>query len=560
MNGEKLGGVEYTAITNNGNTFPVLIHANRILEKKKAVGLRGIVIDLTKQKEVEKTLRESEEKYRNLFNNVQVGLGRTKISDGKILESNDKMAQIFGFSNKREFIKKFIFSENYVDPGLRKEMLNEVEKTGTVNNKVAQFYRKEGGIVWVRFDSRIYPEKGYMEDVVVDITEQKESEEERGRLESQLQQAQKMEAIGTLAGGIAHDFNNLLMGIQGRTSLMLMGKGSSHPDFEHLKGIEEGIKSAADLTRQLLGFARGGKYEIKATNLNEIVNKSTDMFGRTKKEVIIHKKAEKDLWTVEVDQGQIEQVMLNLYVNAWQAMSGTGKLYLETENVTLDEKFVKPYGTKPGRYAKVSVTDTGIGMDTQTQQRAFDPFFTTKEMSRGTGLGLASAYGIIKSHGGIINVHSKKSHGATFNIYLPASEKAVREEVEFPEEILKGSETVLFIDDEEMIIEIGQDLLETMGYTVLLAKSGKEAIDIYKKSKDKIDLVIMDMIMPGIGGNEIYDRLKEINPDLKALLSSGYSIDGLAKTILDKGCDGFIQKPFGLSNLSQKIREILDKE
>jgi signal transduction histidine kinase len=225
-----------------------------------------------------------------------------------------------------------------------------------------------------------------------------------------------MESLGTLAGGIAHDFNNLLMGIQGRTSLMVMDKDYSHPDFEHLKGIEDYVKSAADLTRQLLGFARGGKYEVKPTDINEMIKKSSSMFGRTKKEIKIHEKYQKDVWTVEVDQGQIEQVLMNLYVNAWQAMPGGGELYIETENVTLNEDYVKPYQVEQGNYVKISITDTGVGMDEATRQRIFEPFFTTKEMGRGTGLGLASVYGIIKNHGGFINVYSEKGEGTTFNI------------------------------------------------------------------------------------------------------------------------------------------------
>jgi len=508
----------------------------------------------------EEKLLESEEKYRSLYNNVQVGLGRTKISDGKVLESNEKMAQIFGFSNKREFIKKFIFSENCVDPGVRKEMINEGKKSGKFNNKVAQFYRKDGGIVWVRFDSRIYHEKGYIEDVVVDITEQKEAEEERSRLELQLQQAQKMEAIGTLAGGIAHNFNNLLMGMQGYTSLMLINIDPSHPHLRHLRGIEENVKSAAGLTRQLLGFARSGKYEIKPTNLTSIINDSSEIFGRAKKEITIHREAQKKLWAVEVDQTQIEQVLLNLYINAWQAISGTGELHLKAENVTLNESFAKRYDVKSGKYVKISVTDTGIGMDKATQQRIFDPFFTTKEKSKGTGLGLASAYGIIRSHGGAINVYSEIGKGATFNIYLPKSQKEVKKKKEISGEVIKGAETLLLIDDEESIIEVCRELLENLGYTVLSEKGGKEAIATYQKDQDRIDGVILDMIMPVMGGSETYDRLKAINPDIKVLLASGYSIKGLAETILAKGCDGFIQKPFDVKELSQKLREILDKE
>lgn len=284
------------------------------------------------------------------------------------------------------------------------------------------------------------------------------------------------------------------------------------------------------------------------------------MFGRTKKEITIHKKSQEDIWTVEVDQSQIEQVILNIYVNAWQAMFGTGELYIQTENVILNDNDVKPYGVKSGRNVKISVTDTGIGIDETIQHRIFDPFFTTKEMSRGTGLGLASAYGIIKSHGGIINVYSREGEGTTFNIFLPASEKKIVKEKMLQKEILKGTETILLVDDEEMIIDVGRDVLEKLGYEVLTAKSGKEAIEIYRTNQKKIDMVILDMVMPEIGGGDTYDKLRDVNPDIKVLLSSGYSIDGQADKILSRGCDGFIQKPFDIKFLSLEIRKILDQQ
>ncbi|MCK5193317.1 MAG: response regulator, partial [Desulfobulbaceae bacterium] len=359
---------------------------------------------------------------------------------------------------------------------------------------------------------------------------------------------------------IAHDFNNLLMGIQGRASLMMMDTDSSHPYNEHLKGIEDYVKSAADLTKQLLGFARGGKYEVKAIDLNKLIINQNRMFGRTRKEINIQEKFEKNLWAVDVDQGQIEQVLLNLYVNSWQAMPGGGDLYIQTENIVIDESFNRPYHVEQGKYVKVSVTDTGVGMDEPTQQSIFDPFFTTREMGRGTGLGLASAYGIIKSHGGSIDVFSEKGEGTTFNIYLPATEKEIVKEKKSQEEVLKGAETTLLVDDEDMIVDVGCGIIEKLGYNVLTAKSGKEAIEIYKKNHDRIDMVLLDMIMPEMGGGESYDKLKEINPGIKVLLSSGYSIDGEATKILERGCNGFIQKPFYMTDLSKKIREIIDKD
>jgi CheY-like chemotaxis protein len=292
--------------------------------------------------------------------------------------------------------------------------------------------------------------------------------------------------------------------------------------------------------------------------MNEILEKTSSMFGRTKKEITIHRKYGKDLWPVEVDQGQMEQVFMNLYVNAWQAMPGGGEIYLETENVLLDDAQAFPYAVKLGEYVKITVTDTGTGMDEKTKARIFDPFFTTKEMGRGTGLGLATVYGIIKGHKGVINVDSEPGHGTTFTLYLPASEKEVVKEKAAMGTMTRGTETILLVDDEQMVAEVTRELLESLGYRVYVAGSGQEAIAVYMEKRDEIDLVILDMIMPGISGGETYNRLKEINPDIRVLLSSGYSINGEAKTIMDRGCDGFIQKPFQLENLSRKVREILD--
>ncbi|MCP4579009.1 MAG: response regulator, partial [Deltaproteobacteria bacterium] len=264
------------------------------------------------------------------------------------------------------------------------------------------------------------------------------------------------------------------------------------------------------------------------------------------------------IWTSDVDRGQIDQVWVNLFVNAWQAMPGGGTLFLETDNVVLDEEYLKPFSVAPGRYVTISVTDSGIGMDKSTQKRIFDPFFTTKKMGRGTGLGLASAYGIIKNHGGIINVYSEKGEGTTFTIYLPASESAV---VDFnpgsKENIRCGSETLLFVDDEPMIIETAKELLNALGYEVVTANGGKEAVRLYENKRERIDAVILDMIMPDMSGGETFDRLKEIDPGVKVILSSGYAINGHAEDIMNRGCDAFIQKPYNVKELSHKLEEVL---
>ncbi len=399
-------------------------------------------------------------------------------------------------------------------------------------------------------------------DLRQEIDERKKGEEERKELENMLIQAQKMEALGTLAGGIAHDFNNLLMGIHGHSSLMLMDMKENHPFYENVNSIDQYVKKGADLTSQLLAFAMGGKYEVKTTDLNELIRKSSLMFGRTKKEIMIHFELEKEIWPVDVDQGQIEQALLNLFVNAWQAMPDGGDLYITTENITLDTGSAQKMGTKLGSYVKTSVRDTGTGMDEATIHRIFDPFFTTKAMGKSTGLGLASVYGILKNHGGFIQVESKKNEGSIFSFFLPVSPKKIARKGEYfsdsAKEMMKGSEMILFVDDEEMIIKVAERILKKLGYRVMTAQNGREAVEIYRTHRDRIDLVILDMIMPGMGGKELFSALKKMNPEAKVLLSSGYSIDGEAMEIMESGCNGFLQKPFSPSQLSQKIREILD--
>jgi PAS domain S-box-containing protein len=383
---------------------------------------------------------------------------------------------------------------------------------------------------------------------------------ERKRMEAQLIQAQKMEAIGTLAGGIAHDFNNLLMVIQGNISLMLLDIDPSHPHYEMLKNVENQVQSGSKLTGQLLGYARKGRYEIKPLYLSQLLEEISEAFGRTRKNITIHRELGQDLIPIEADQGQIEQVLINLFVNAADAMAEGGDLFLKMSNITHEEIKGKIYDPKPGDYVLLTVADTGTGMDQKSLGRIFDPFFTTKELGRGTGLGLASVYGIIKGHGGYIDVESERGRGTTFKIFLPVSKKKVQETIKTPDLLMKGTETILLVDDEEMVLGVGEKFLKVMGYHVLTSRDGREAIEVYRKNWEAIDLVVLDIIMPNMGGGEIFDRVKEINPNIKVLLSSGYSIDGEATKILERGCNGFIQKPFDVKQLSQTIRAILDKK
>jgi len=259
-----------------------------------------------------------------------------------------------------------------------------------------------------------------------------------------------------------------------------------------------------------------------------------------------------------VDRGQIEQVLLNLLINAWQAMPDGGSLYLETANEILDEHQAQPHGAEPGKYVKITITDTGTGMDPAILERIFDPFFTTKTIGQGTGLGLASAYGIVRNHGGFIDVSSQEGIGTTFTIHLKSSDAQLGKATLMRASAQEGNETILLVDDDPLILNVGEAMLVALGYAVLVAKGGEEAVEVYRNHGDRIRLVILDMIMPDMGGGKTYDQLKQIDPGVNVLLSSGYSINGQATAIMNRGCNGFIQKPFDLQSLSEKVRNIID--
>jgi two-component system, cell cycle sensor histidine kinase and response regulator CckA len=500
----------------------------------------------------ERSLRENEEKYRLLFENAQDGIFIAQ--EGFIKFPNPSVLKLMELTTPPASIP-FV---DLIHPEDR-DMVADYHRrriAGEPNLPTNYTFRalSRGGkeyVVQINSMQIMWEGRPATLNFVRDITEQK-------KMEAHLQQARKLEAVGTLAGGIAHDFNNVLMGIQGRVSLMLADVDAFHLHYEHLKGVEIYVKSATDLTRQLLGFAKGGKYEVKPTDINRLIAQVAEMFGRTRKEIRIFNKFQEDPWTVEVDRGQMHQVLLNLFVNAWQAMPAGGDLYLQSENHMTDEALRRSHGLDPGRFVKISITDTGVGMDQMTQSRVFDPFFTTKAMGRGTGLGLASAYGIIQNHGGAIRVYSEPGQGTTFTIYLPASEKAVSEEKSVTTPLTQGSGSILLVDDEEMILEVAGRMLERLGYGVTCARSGREAVDLLSRNEKAIDLIILDMIMPEMGGGETFDLIRQVDPAATVLLSSGYSINGQAMDIRERGCSGFIQKPFSLRDLSQKIKDILE--
>ena len=520
-------------------------------------------LEVEARKEKEEQLQKSEEKYRSIIESMDNGYFEMDLN-GDLTFFNPPLAVMFGYEDKSELMglnyrnyiaadeipaieKRFekIFATGVPDALSRYTVTTKDGRRKTVEVTAALIFDNDGKPVGFR-------------GLVLDITERLNAEKEKKKLEERFQQIQRMEGIGTLAGGVAHDFNNLLMGIQGNVSLMLLHSKSGDRDYEKLKSIEACVAGGADLTRQLLGFARGGKYMVKPVDLNSVVHGTAGMFGRTRKEIKILKKQQKNIWPVMADQSQIEQVLLNLCINAWQAMPDGGNIYVETKNVVLDESFAQPFGAAPGRYVRISVADTGTGIDPSIQHKIFEPFFTTKEIGRGTGLGLASTYGIIKNHDGIIDFISQPNEGTTFYVYLPATDAAVEDEQALAMEATKGSGTILLVDDEEIIIDVNKAMLETLGYTVIPAIGGKEAVRIYESAGERIDMVILDMIMPDLSGGEVFDRLKSIDPSVKVLLSSGYSLTDQAETILERGCLGFIQKPFNIEQLSLKIMEVLE--
>lgn len=540
---------------------------------KNALAQSNLLAD---KKAVSARLEASEKQYKYMVDNSP-DLVFTLDTTGTFSFLNDQFEKVLGFS--REMLMGSLFED----------LVHEDDKTwvrGLFDNDEIVWEEADGHEMDLRFKkadpqsshydpygdyafmelkvSPMYlPESGNRKEikgiyaVARDVTE-------RFNLEAQLRQAQKMEAIGTLAGGIAHDFNNILMGIQGYASLVKSGFDRESEEFKRLANIDEYVSNGAEMARHLLGFAQKTCHETHRINLNYLLKMSGKMFGRTKKDIVVEQNLEKKLWGTIVDEGQIKQVLMNLFVNAWHAMPQGGKIFIKSENVLIDESRIDEFGfDAPGAFVKVSVSDTGIGMDEETMLRIFDPFFTTKERGQGTGLGLATAYGIINSHKGAFKVESTPGRGSSFMFFLPAEKSRSKTVLDFEpdieaEKIINGKGKILLVDDEKGVIEVCFEMLETLGYEVAVAYNGMEAIKIMDQEGSNIDLVILDMIMPGMNGPETYDVIRRIRPDTRVLVSSGYSREDDLKLMMEKGCDDYILKPFDVTMLSEKLRGVFN--
>jgi len=519
------------------------------------------------KKKSEDALRKSEEKYHALFNEARDGIVLTDPETGLIEDCNPQFVELTG----RTLIDLKQLKIWEIRPPEKiekaKEIFQAVKEMGYGGSDELEFQKPDGTIVPIEFIARRVTilNRQLIQSMVHDITERKQAEKEKIKLEEQLRQSQKMEAIGTLAGGVAHDFNNLLTSILGYAEISLMKLGKDDPLKEDIKEIIRAGTSAATLTRQLLAFSRRQILRPEVLNLNTVASNMDKILRRViGEDVELETILKPDLGEVTADPGQIEQVLMNLAVNARDAMPQGGKLTIETANVDLDATYFENHGVVavPGTYVMLAVTDTGCGMNKETQAQIFEPFFTTKEKGKGTGLGLSTVYGIVKQSNGFIWVYSEPGRGTTFKVCLPRLEgdAEVLKNEKIPVGVLTGSETILVVEDDDALKRLIQKILRSNGYSVLEAENGEEALRISNEHEGPIHLMITDVVMPKMGGREIAQRLQPLRSQMKVLYMSGYTDNAIAQHgVLASGLN-FIEKPFTTKGFARKVREVLDKK
>ena len=515
------------------------------------------VANTIEHKRSEEALRRSEASYRSLIEGAAYGIYRSDMA-GKLLEVNPALVEMLGYDSETELLSRNLTTDVYADSEERARLIAQHEKQDRFRGVEINWKRKDGSILAVRLTGRpVLDEKGrleYFEGIVENVAE-------RRALEEQLRQSQKMEAVGQLAGGIAHDFNNLLEVIMGYSDLLTEGLPVGDPLRRQAEEIYKAGKRAAGLTRQLLAFSRKQVLQPRVLDLNVIVTDLQKLLRRTIGEHIdFTAQLSPSLARVKADPNQIEQILMNLAVNARDAMPHGGSLRVETANVRVDDKLAQQHtGLRPGEYVLLSVTDTGSGMDLKVQARVFEPFFTTKEKGKGTGLGLATVYGIVKQSEGYISVESAPGQGTTFRIYLPRVE-APAAAAPAPSEkpaSTTGSETILLVEDEESVRRLARAFLENRGYQVLEARDGAHAVEICQNRGQRIHLMVTDVVMPKMSGRELAQRVASLRPEMRVLFVSGYTGDSLT---LPGPHVAFLEKPFGPSDLIKKVREMLDQK
>jgi PAS domain S-box-containing protein len=503
----------------------------------------------------EQALRRSEARYRSLVQSSVYGIYRSSL-EGRFLDVNPALIMMLGYASPDEVLLLDPENDVFAQPEEHDRLIHEFRRTGRLDGFEVKWKRKDGSTITVRISGRAVSSADEPADVLEAIAE---DVTDRRALEDQFRQAQKMEAVGRLAGGVAHDFNNLLMVISGYAEVILAQVDPASPLLEKGRAIQLAADRATTLTRQLLAFSRKQLLELKVVDVNAIVQDMERLLRPLIGENI-------DLVTIltpeaahtRADAGQLEQVIMNLVVNAKDAMPAGGKLTLRTENIVLDENHRRGHQfIRPGNYVTLLVSDTGMGMDRETQSRIFEPFFTTKEKGKGTGLGLSTVYGIVKQSGGYVMVQSELGRGTTFHIYLPLVEGAAEKHSVAVPEAVGGTETILLVEDEESVRQLVRDTLSAKGYQVLDAENGEAGMAAAARHQGKVDLVITDVVMPGMGGREMVKQLIETRPGTKVLYLSGYTEDAiLSDGSIEKGT-AFLQKPFTLQSLSRKVREVL---
>lgn len=552
----------------DGTTFPVLIEDRLILDENERIkGIRCTIQDITERKRVEEALRKSEENFQKLFDEAPVGYMELD-ARGCLTQVNRTELDMLGYTVE-EMLEKPIWKFVVEEEEARQTVMAKLSELMQPGRGLERNYkRKDGTTLPVSIEDKfIWNAQGKVtgiHSVIQDITERKQMEQEKKNLEEQLRQSQKIEAIGRLAGGIAHDFNNLLTVIKGYTQLSLLELKEDHPLKGNLEEIQKSSERAADLTSQLLAFSRRQVLEFKVLDLNTVLSNLDKMLRRVLGEdVQLVTLLAEDLGRVKADPGQMEQVVMNLAVNARDAMPSGGRLTIETANVALDETYARAHiSVPPGRYVRLSISDTGVGMTQEVREQVFEPFFTTKEKGKGTGLGLSTVYGIVKQSGGNIWVYSEPGKGTTFKIYLQSVDEPLEElrEKMVGEELPRGKETVLVVEDEEKVRTLIVEILGRQGYRVLEASHGDEALLIHETHDSHIDLILIDVVMPGMTGSELAKRITSLRPEIKTLYMSGYTDNAIVHHgILARGVN-YIQKPFTMEGLTRKVREVLDKD